>query len=132
MSEVKKSVVSFIAFLAFLIAAAACYIILTDYYNELKDSWKTVYAIGSLAAAVLAALFGFRFALKPKSGGKMLTVSRLFFIAVLVMLWVVLQHPEAGSSHISTSLGLITFFGMIVAGLVALVMGIKMLDEKKS
>ncbi|MCR5086187.1 MAG: hypothetical protein K6B39_02205 [Lachnospiraceae bacterium] len=132
MSEVKKSVVSFIAFLAFLIAAAACYIILTDYYNELKDSWKTVYAIGSLAAAVLAALFGFRFALKTKSGGKMLAVSGLFFGAVLAMLWVVLQHPEAGSTHISTSISLVTFFGMLAGVLASFVMGIKMIGGKKN
>ena len=53
-----------------MIAAAACYSILTHWYIRLLDGWKTVYAVGSLAAAVLAALFGFRFALKPKSGGK--------------------------------------------------------------
>jgi len=132
MSEKKKSVIFFIVFLACLIVAAACYSILTHWYIRLLDGWKTVYAVGSLAAAVLAAQFGFRFALKPKSGGKMLTVSGLFFIAVLEMLWVVLQHPEAGSSHISTSLSLMTFFGMIVVGLVALVMGIKMLGGKRT
>lgn len=132
MSEKKKSVVSFIAFLAFLIVAAACYIVLTNYYNELKGGWKTVLAAGSLCAAVLAVQFGFRFALKPKSGGKMLAVSGLFFGVVLKMLWDVLQHPEAGSTHISTPISLLTFYGMIVAGCVALVWGIKMIVGKKN
>lgn len=132
MSEKKKSVVSFIAFLTFLIVAAACYIVLTNYYNELKGGWKTVLAVGSLGAAVLAVQFGFRFALKPKSGGKMLAVSGLFFGVVLKMLWDVLQHPEAGSTHISTPISLLTFYGMIAAGFVALVWGIKMIVGRKN
>ena len=132
MSEKKRSVVSFIVFLALLIAAAACYIVLTNYYIELKGGWKTVLAVGSLTAAVLAVQFGFRFALKPKSGGKMLAVSGLFFGVVLKMLWDGLQHPEAGSTHISTPISLMTFYGMIVAGFVALVMGIKMLGGKRT
>ena len=132
MSEKKKSVVFFIVFFACLIVAAACYSILTHWYIRLLDGWKTVYAVGSLAAAALAAQFGFRFALKPKSGGKMLAVSGLFFGVVLKMLWDGLQHPEAGSTHISTPISLMTFYGMIVAGFVALVMGIKMLVGKKN
>ena len=132
MSEKKKTAVYFALFVLSLIVATACYSILTHYYIRLKGVWMTVLAVGSLAGAVFAAQFGFRFARKPKSGGKMLAVAGLFFAAVLAMLWVVLQHPEAGSTHISTSIVLLTFYGMIAAGFVALVMGIKMLVEKKN
>jgi len=132
MNAKKKSVVFFIVFLISLVVAAACYSILAVHYIRLKEGWLTSYAAISLAAAGIAAYSGFRFALSPKSAGKMLAVSGLFFCAVIVMLGVVLQHPESGSTHISTGISLVTFWGMVVGGLVAFILGIMMFVGKQN
>lgn len=127
----KRLVVFFVVFLLSLVIAAAVDYILTTYYNELVEPWKTVYAIVLLAAAVSAILFGILFALGSKSGGRIFVVSGLCFVTVIVILSVILQHPTAGDRHIATDFNVISFYGLLTFAFFTLIWGILRAFGKK-